>query len=332
MEEIEKTCDMEKEKIVLYTLTQYEVGQECWLNEFYAIDMRKGQVTRFPCQLVDDSGFSTMAFLGSVIYVVGGLRDDLSSFKTKPLAHSHSGHIHHKHMSYFDLDNEKGDGKWKEGPCPGDHPTSFPALLVLGGKIYLFHRRKSSLAHVFDPLSNKWETLLPPPGVPEFSLLCRESAQVDSQNNRIIVHFGGSRSLFAYCPASNQWELLLNQINWGSKYIFANGVLFFYLEDHPKFLMAYEVYTEQWLNIVFTSDFSEDVRNCDLDALFHLGGNLMCFAVYSDEDSPPQTRVYLFKFRFERSAHSPADLLITVLPEEDYIIGPSARIKSFFPI
>lgn len=333
MEEVEKNCatSVAKEKIFLHVLSGDAGGFR--FSEFYTLDMRNGQVSECPYALLADSGFNSMVSVGSVIYVVGCLRPDNRRCITKP-PHSRctkKGH-YHKCMSYLDLANDTGDG-WKEAPWLSDDPSPNPAVLAFGGKIYLFHcDGDTETAHVFDPISNKWETLLPPPGVAFFDPNYRTSAVADSQNNRILVHFMSSQSVFAYYPANNQWELVLKPFSWSSKLVFVDGVIYFYLPESPKLVAAYHVATKQWLNIIFTSKLSEHIWRNEYDAFFHLGGDLMCLGGYSYYYSPPHADVHLTKFIFKRSPRNPADVLITLLPVETYTIGACSSVHRFLPI
>ncbi|KAL6523758.1 hypothetical protein OROGR_017361 [Orobanche gracilis] len=332
IEEVEKSCatSVVKEKIFLHVLSGDAGGFQ--FSEFYTLDLRKSQVSECPYALLEDSGSNSMVSVGSVIYVIGAQTPDHISCKTKPPDSrcTKKGH-YHKCMSYLDLANDNGDG-WKEGPFLSDGPSPNPSVVVFGGKIYLFPWGDSVTAHVFDPISNQWETLLPPPGVDFFDTHTCASAVADYENNRILVHFVSIRSVFAYYPANNQWELVLKPFGWSSQLVFVDGVIFFYLPEAPELVAAYHVATKQWLNIVFTSGLSQHIWRCEFDDMFHLGGDLMCLAAYSATHSPRQTRVYLTKFRFERSPRSSADLLITLLPNETYTIGACSSICSFLPI
>lgn len=322
--------EKEKEKIFLQVL-HGDVGGFKY-SEFYTIDMRNRQVLECPYALLADLGWNSMVSLGSVIYVVGGLKPEHIRVNTKP-PHSECTKkgIYHKCISYLDLTNDTGDG-WKPGPCLSEGPSPSPAVVAFGGKIYLFHRGEFKKAEVFDPILNKWETLLPPPSVGFFSIRYLTSAVVDSQNNRILIHFDSIQSVFAYYPANSQWELVLEPFNWSSKLVFVDGVIFIYLPEAPEFIAAYDVATKQWLNNVFTSELSDRVWRYEFDAMIYLGNGIMSLACDSSDISPPQTRVYLIKFRFERSSHNPADLLITLLPEETYTIGVRTSVHRFLPI
>lgn len=323
---------VEKEKIILHALTTDAEGSRC--TEFYTIDMRKGQVSKCPNALLAYSGLSTMVYLGSTIYLMGSLIKP-HCCKSRPPGYLCATRAHfHKHMSYLDLDKDTCDG-WKEAPWPSDDGLSInPVVLEFGGKIYLFQLHgQSKVAHVFDPLSNQWETLLPPPSVGFFHLQYAGSAVADPQNKRILLHFETIQSVFAYYPANNQWELVLKHFSWSSNLFFGDGVFFGYLPEDPEFVMAYHVATRQRLNIVFTSEFPDHVRSIEFNALLHLGSNLMCFVAYSYYGCPPpETRVYLAKFRFELSPQNPTELLITPLPEETYTTGACSSIKRFLPI
>ncbi|KAL8087684.1 hypothetical protein AgCh_037724 [Apium graveolens] len=242
------------------------------------------------------------------------------------------GSHYHKCMSYLDLANDSGDG-WKEGPFVNDGRSPNPAVVAFGGKIYLFRcRGPSETAHVFDPTSNKWETLLPPPGVDFFDPHSAASAVADPQNNRILVHFVSISSLFAYYPANNLWELVLKPFAWSSRLVFVDGVIFFYLPEAPEFIAAYHVTNKQWLKIVFTSELPQHIWRREYDAMFHLGSDLVCLAAYSASYSPRRTQLSLTKFRFKLSPHNPADLIITVLPKKIYTVGACLSINNFLPI
>lgn len=331
---IEKSCATSevKEKIFVHVLNGDAGGFR--YAEFYTIDLSKGQVSECPYALLTDTGFNSMVSLGSIIYVVGARRPEFIMCQTKP-PHSgctKKGH-YHKVVSYLDLANDTGDG-WKDAPGLSSDPSQDPAVLTLGGKIYLFPRwsHESDTAQVFDPISNKWEPLLPPPSVGFFDINYTTSAIADSQNNRILVHFEHMQSVFAYYPANNQWELILEHFSWSSTLVFLDGVLYFYLPECPKFVAAYHVATKQWLKIVFTSKLSKRIWRCEYNAMFHLGSDLMCLAAYCSVYSPRGTHVKLTKFRFERSPHNPSDLLITLLPDETYTIGACYLVHRFLPI
>ncbi|KAK1397628.1 hypothetical protein POM88_007491 [Heracleum sosnowskyi] len=169
IEEIEKSCatsSVEKENILLQTLIT--TAGPIRYTEFYTIDMRKNQVSKCPYALLADSCFSAITC-----------------------------------RSYLDLDNDTGVG-WKKGPYPSDGPSLNPVVIRFGDKIYVFHRsRLSKFAYVLDPISNEWETLLPPHSVGLFDLQYIRSVLADSQNNRILVHFVSIQSVFAYYPANN---------------------------------------------------------------------------------------------------------------------------------
>ncbi|KAK1363201.1 hypothetical protein POM88_038762 [Heracleum sosnowskyi] len=332
VEEVERSSatSVAKDKIFLHVLSGDAGGFQ--FSEFYTLDMRNGQVSECPYALLADSGFNSMVSVGSVIYVIGCLRPDNVRCIIKP-PHSRctkKGH-YHNFMSYLDLANDTGDG-WKEAPGLSDGPSPSPAVVTFGGKIYLFECcGDAETAHVFDPISNEWETLLPPPGVDFFNVYYATSAVADSQNNRILVHIVTIQSVYAYYPANNRWELVLKPFFWSSRLVFVDGVIFFYLPEAPELFAAYHVATKQWLNIVFTSRLPEHIWRKEYDAFFHLGSDIMCLAAYSPDYSPRRTHVYLIKFRFERSPLKPADLLITMLPEETYTIGACSSVhRSIF--
>ncbi|KAL1834354.1 hypothetical protein ACET3Z_004005 [Daucus carota] len=243
---LESTSSVVKEKIFVHALCSDTGGFQ--FSEFYTLDMRNGQVSECPYALLADSGLNVMVSVGSVVYVVGCCRPHgIRRCLTKP-PHSQctkKGH-YHKCMSYLDLANDTGEG-WKEAPWLRrvDDPSPFPTALTLGGKIYLFHLGDSKTAHVFDPTTDKWETLLPPPGVKWFNSHNSPSALADSQNNRILVNFEDIQSVFAYYPANSRWELVLKPSFWTSLVVFADGVIFFYLPESPKLVSPYDVATKQ---------------------------------------------------------------------------------------
>ncbi|KAK1363199.1 hypothetical protein POM88_038760 [Heracleum sosnowskyi] len=335
IEQVEKSCatSVAKDKMFVHALRNDGGGFQ--FSEFCTLDTRNGKVSDCPYALLADTGFNSMVSLGSVVYLVGGLRPEHIRCKTQP-PHSRCTKkaLYHKFMSYLDLANDSGDG-WKEAPCLPTGPTPNPAVLAFGGKIYVFHTNgDSKTAHVFDPVSNQWETLLPPPGVKFFDSHYASSAVLDTENNRILVYFERVHSVFAYYPANNQWERVLKHFSWSHKIVFVDGVIYFYLPEAPELVAAYHIATEQRLNVVFTSKLSDDIWINAYDTMFHLGGDVMCLAAYSCHysSSPPRTYVYLTKFRFKRSPRNPADLLVTPLPEETYTIGACSMVNRFLPI
>lgn len=321
---------IEKEKIFVHVINGDAGGFR--YGEFYTIDLRKRQVSECPYALLADTGFNSMVSLGSIIYVVGSLRPELIRCKTKP-PHSgctKKGH-YHKDMSYLDL---TGDGGWKDAPGLTNGPSPSPVVLTFGGKIYLFHRGgNSQTAHIFDPVSNMWETLLPPPSVGFFDLHYSTSALVDSQNNRILVHFADMLSVYAYYPPNNHWELILNPFAWSETLVFLDGVIYVHLPGAPEFVAAYHVATQQFLKIIFTSEIPIRIWSSHkYDVMFHLGSDLMCLATYTSDYSAAQTHIKLIKFRFQRSPQNPYQLLITLLPDETYTIGACSSVHRFLPI
>lgn len=316
------TEETEKYKIFLQALRRGDEGFR--YSESYTIDLPQAQLSKYPCAaLSSDVGFNSMVSLGSIIYVVGSLsHDQLITFKIKP---PHSGC--HNFMSYLDL---AGNDGWKQAPCPSQGPCSTRAVVAFAAKIYLFsYGGVSDTAQVFDPISNTWETLLPPPTVGHFDIGFLTSAVADPHNNRILVHFATTQSVFAYYPVNNQWELLLKPFTWSSLLVFVHGMILICLPDFPELIVAYHVDTKQWLNIVFTSELSH--RYYYYNAMFHVGGDLLCLATYSYVPSPSQTHIKLLKLKFKRSTHNPTDLLITPLPEETYTIDGRCRVYNYLP-
>ncbi|KAK1363194.1 hypothetical protein POM88_038755 [Heracleum sosnowskyi] len=303
---IEKTCatSVAKDKIFVHALRNDGGGFQ--FSEFCTLDMRNGKVSDCPYALLADTGFNSMVSLGSVVYLVGARRPEQIRCKTQP-PHSRCTKkaLYHKFMSYLDLANDTGDG-WKEAPCLPTGPTPNPVVLAFGGKIYVFHTNgDSKTAHVFDPVSNQWETLLPPPGVKFFDSHYASSAVLDTENNRILVYFERVHSVFAYYPANNQWERVLKPFSWSHKIVFVDGVIYFYLPEAPELVAAYHIATEQRLNVVFTSKLSDDIWINAYDTMFHLGDDVMCLAAYSCDysvgtDDYCSAFYYMIDYEFEK--------------------------------
>lgn len=328
--------DVEKDKLLLQVARRVELGFE--FGEFFFLDFRTGEVSDCPYVLFADKGWNSMVALGSVIYVVGiWERDKTRWCNIEPpnsVTNNKKG-IYHKGMSFLDLSQgDGGERGWKEAPYVSYRLPYIPAVVAFGGKIYLFQcGGKSEAAEVFDPNSNKWEKLLPPPQVGFFDIYKDRCGVVDDENKRILIPFHSIKSVFAYYPSNNRWELVLESFSWPSILVFAQGVILFYLPQIPKMFGAYHVATKQWLNVVLTSEVPDHVWRCEFDAMLYLGNGILCLATYSiDFDKVRTTYVYIAKFKFERAADSPGDLLVTPLPPETHTLPTRCFGVKYFPV
>ncbi|VFQ67020.1 unnamed protein product [Cuscuta campestris] len=286
--------DVEKDKLLLQVSRRVEGGFE--FGEFFFLDFRTGEVSDCPYVLFADKGWNSMVALGSVIYVVGIWERDKTRWCNIEPPNSVTNNkkgIYHKGMSFLDL----------------------------------------SQAEVFDPISNKWEKLLPPPQVGFFDIYKDRCGVVDDENKRILIPFHSIKSVFAYYPSNNRWELVLESFSWPSVLVFAQGMILFYLPQIPKMFGAYHVATKQWLNVVLTSEVPDHVWRCEFDAMLYLGNGILCLATYSiDFDKVRTTYVYIAMFKFERASDIPGDLLVTPLPPQTYTLPTRCFGVKYFPV
>ncbi|XP_074311997.1 uncharacterized protein LOC141647624 [Silene latifolia] len=327
------SISQEKDKIFLHAVVHDE--EKFNYGKFLTIDLKKGQVSECPYALLAEQGLNSMVSIGSVIYVVGGIKPDGMKCNKRP-PNSSSGNkkgIYHKGMSFLDLNSDSNPG-WVEAPYFHDTPDCSPSVLAFAGKIYVFVNGDSQ-AGIFDPTSNSWETLLPPPDHSIFDIICTRSAVPDPVNNRILLDFGRMGCYYAYYPDERRWEKVVEFIPFFPKHVFADGVFYVYNPKMPDIVEAYDVSSKQWLNIEFTSEVHYRVWRYEFDDMFYLGNGLICLAGYSPNYDLPGTRTNLFiaKIRFHRSTARPTHLVATPFPLEIYTLDPPySAIQSFLPI
>ncbi|KAK9673932.1 hypothetical protein RND81_12G199700 [Saponaria officinalis] len=276
----------EKEKIMVHTINREKGGFV--YGEFFTINLSNGEIEEVPYVLAGgDQGLNSMVSIGSTVYVVGGLRLAYGERGTIKPPNSRTdnkkGILYHQGMSFIDLNSSDYSG-WKSAPCHLDDPGYYTTAVSLGGKIYSFSH--SAYAGIFDPVSQQWQTLLPPPEVGSFQIDCHTEVIADPDNNRLLVFFPHPVSqYFAYYPDYNRWEsnLILNSsspLPWSSKQILlADGGLFIlYVPKHPNVFEAYDSVAHKWLNVGFT--FDVPLRRCKFQAMVYLGNDLVCLLVH----------------------------------------------------
>ncbi|XP_045824172.1 uncharacterized protein LOC123916668 [Trifolium pratense] len=148
--------------------------------------------------------------------------------------------------------------------------------------------------------SSKWEetTIIPFGG----DLTLRDPAWVsippipDPNNNRLIVFFENTDSLYAYYPSkdnNNNWELLHQPFHGGHWFFSAsaianqvvgdNLILCFYPDS--QIFLAYNIITNKWLDVHWLFKFDDTQQTCLLYGieLFHLGNDILCLAASRDK-------------------------------------------------
>jgi hypothetical protein len=295
-------------------------------GKFFRIDMRNGEVWRYPHMLLADEGFNTLACIGSSLYSVGGRASNTCLIDRDRKGHHHTG------LSYLDLSADPACD-WKGAPnLPGIVPTSSPCVLPFDAKLYVFVSKLSPAAGVYDPILNKWDTLLPPSEVGSFSVRYATDAVADHEHNRILVHFRKIFSTFAYYPAQNTWSLVMENMAWARKLVFLNGVFYFYLPENPRMFNAFHLASKQWLTLEFASEVPYEVWRYEYKAILYLGNGLVCLATYSPvyHAVSPHTDIILAKFRIKRTSQEL--VLVTPLPLETYTLDDYCSITKYIPI
>ncbi|KAK9673930.1 hypothetical protein RND81_12G199500 [Saponaria officinalis] len=331
--------EKEKEKIMVHTINGEKGGFV--YGEFFTINLSNGEIEELPYVLAGgDQGYNSMVSIGSTVYVVGGLSLAVGERGTiKPpnsRTDSKKGILYHQGMSFIDLNSsDDDDSGWKSAPCQHDAHLCYTAAVSLGGKIYSFSH--SAYAGIFDPVSQQWETLLPPPEVGSFQIYSGKDVIADPDNNRLLVFFG---QYFAYYPDDNRWESNLNldssssSLPWSSKRVLlllAEGGLFIsYVPKHPTLFEVYDSVTHQWLKVRFTSDVPYSLGRIKFEAMVYLGNDLICLFVHLPTLDDNITYVRACKFRFVRS---PTYLLFTWFPPHTYRLNsPCAIVAGYLPI
>lgn len=307
-------------------------------GEFFTINVKNGKIEELPYILVGgDNGLNAMVSIGSTVYVVGGAtREDGEKAATKPsksrLDNKNTKQLlYHHGMSFIDLNSSETG--WKSAPCYRGTPDYYSTSVSLDGKIYSF--ASSDSAGIFDPFTQEWESLLPPPEAGSFKIDCRTEVIADPDNKRLLVFFHDPiDGYFAYYPDDNRWERVANSLPWSAKHmLLADGGLFFiYVPKSRDVFKVYDSVAHQWLSVVFTSEVPYSVWRSKFQAMVYLGNGLIClladFPILGADKNI--TKVSVCKFRFVRS---PPDLIFTCFPIETYPLNSACQtIEAYLAI
>ncbi|KAL9232742.1 hypothetical protein vseg_007813 [Gypsophila vaccaria] len=330
--------ELRSEKIMVHTINKEE---KFVYGEFFTINLGNGEIEECPYVLTGgDHGLNSMVRIGSTVYVVGGLELADGEWGTIKPPNSHTNNkkalLFHRGMSFLDLNSGSG---WNSAPCHRATPDYLTVAVSLGGKIYSFVSCDS--AGIFDPVSQTWVTLFPPPGVGSFVIKSGTEFFADPDNNRLLVFFPHPVSeYFSYYPDENLWVRDFNYSFFPPPYdhmLLADGGLFFiYLPKYPLVFKVYDSVSLQWLNVGFTSEVPFSLWRCKFETMLHLGNGLLCLTTYSPgydhHFTPPRyvTNVFVSKFRYIRSLN---DLLFTSFPVETYPLNSKCTsVAHYFPI
>lgn len=324
-----------KNKILVQSCLCMNSGKDEWCSELYMVDLDEDVAIKHSPH--SPFGPTSMVALGSVIYLIGGnppkppqttdaaAADDDDDDDEEEEIHSYTG------VSYLDLSKPAVVG-WESAP-PLKSLNRYiltPDCVALCGKIYVF---RFQIVEVFDPKHNQWDQLLPPPGLDNFDLFGPVVA--DPSNNRIFFRYQPLESLYAYYPEAQppRCELVAADFNFWcfSLLAFQNGVIYFYecSSLHKNVLSAaYDVAAKQWLNLVFSSEFDNEIWHLEFDALVNLGDGIMCLA--SHYYPSRANGVYTVKFRVERT--SARDVLVTTISARSHTVDKHCYFANYLPL
>ncbi|GAU21862.1 hypothetical protein TSUD_33590 [Trifolium subterraneum] len=174
-----------------------------------------------------------------------------------------------------------GECKWLEDKVY----TSYS--YTLGGACISSQNRLEDVGEeIYQIGDNKWEKITIPSGCPDFEPIS------DPNNNRLIGCF--DKSIYAYNLTNEKWELLHKHIHgedslnnyvvMADQVVADNLILCFHSGDYDRNIFhsynfqAYNIFTNKWLNVEWSSKFDYEIYFSNQSELVHLGNDKLCLA------------------------------------------------------
>lgn len=296
-------------------------------SDYYIVDLEAKKIERAPFEtlinplatLINEDGEGSTLCLGSVLYTVGGkISTDYFCHKTTHVDHLGASclELNIPHLLSLVKGQELQDdedvlklgsnyNKWK--PIPAMHyGRKFAMSAPLGGRIYVLGGAApcSCVGEVFIPQQCKWKPLAPPPSNLHLEWNCVSYPVIpDEKNERLLVHFRKDGSLYAYYPATQEWDCLAKNFRcWKKPAALADDVLYIQHRGKCDCLVAYDLLTKVWLDVKYSFDFTVDIRSFKFLNMLYLGNGTLCLAhCVPFYDAPSrQTNLQFIKFRVER--------------------------------
>ncbi|KAK9749518.1 hypothetical protein RND81_02G131300 [Saponaria officinalis] len=320
-------------EIVLHAVKGEILPDGAWYRygELYRVNLDKAEISK--CRggkLYLNDCLSSMVISGHAIYVLGGGGVRHSKKGIDGLFTSEQ-HLHSR-ASFIDLDNT--DGGWK--PLP-DFKSRIvrPVCVSFQGNLFVFGgmcKRGNGTPTVspgeeINPRRNgnaRWSFL---PDPPEQAFNVSRPVLVDNKNNRILVHFKDSCSLYAYYPHQSKWEFLLH-FAWHKTLALFGDMLFFHAGCT---FHAFDLATKTQLHPIISTDFPPCLLWTKFDVLITLAQpGSFCLALDRGPILPDKTCLKFVKFCIERPCSGQPHIIFDSCCDLD--VDGRASVASFVPI